>query len=150
MNTRLKLFLAAENISQAQFADKINVARGGISHILAGRNRPGYDFLKALMLHYPHLNIEWLMLGKGTMYKTETKAPASILPETEAVPAELPDLFTEHEKSEEISDTDAHVQENIVPLTALNTFNNIPQSAIKQRNVSKIIILFDDDTYQEM
>ena len=40
MNRRLLQFLAAENISQAAFADKIHVARASVSHILKGRNKP--------------------------------------------------------------------------------------------------------------
>ena len=69
MNTRLQQFLAAENITQAQLADSLNVARAGVSHIIAGRNKPSYDFLSALLHQYPTLNAEWLMLGKGKMYK---------------------------------------------------------------------------------
>ena len=68
MNTRLKQFLAAENISQSQFADTIKVVRASVSHVLSGRNNPGYDFIKAIMLGYPHLNMNWLMLGTGKMY----------------------------------------------------------------------------------
>lgn len=69
MNTRLQQFLAAENITQAQLADSLNVARAGVSHIIAGRNKPSYDFLTALLNRFPRLNIEWLMFGKGKMYK---------------------------------------------------------------------------------
>ena len=57
MNTRLKQFLAAENISQAQFADTIKVVRASVSHVLAGRNNPGYEVIKAIMDNYPSLNI---------------------------------------------------------------------------------------------
>lgn len=71
MNRRLLQFLQAENISQTQLADTLGVARGGVSNILSGRNRPGYDFLESLLLHYPSLNLEWLLTGKGRMYKGE-------------------------------------------------------------------------------
>ena len=70
MNDRLQQFLAAENINQAQFADSIGVARASVSHILAGRNKPGYDFLLNMMRRYPELNIEWLLSGTGKMYKS--------------------------------------------------------------------------------
>lgn len=72
MNRRLLQFLQAENISQTQLADTLSVARGSVSHILAGRNKPGYDFLESLMLHYPSLNLEWLLTGKGKMYHDST------------------------------------------------------------------------------
>ena len=67
MNRRLLQFLQVKNITQAQFADTLSVARGSVSHILSGRNRPGYDFLESLALHYPDLNIDWLLTGKGAM-----------------------------------------------------------------------------------
>ena len=69
MNRRLLQFLQAENLTQTQFADTLSVARGSVSHILAGRNKPGYDFLESLLLHFLRLNLEWLLTGKGRMYK---------------------------------------------------------------------------------
>ena len=72
MNRRLLQFLQAENITQTQFADTLGVARGSVSHILSGRNKPGYDFLESLLLHYPALNLDWLMTGKGRMYREES------------------------------------------------------------------------------
>ena len=85
MNKRLQQFLSAENISQSQFADRIGVGRANISHILSGRNRPGYEFIENLAREYPRLNLEWLLLGKGKMYKEETPLPASS-PSTPADP----------------------------------------------------------------
>ena len=139
MNTRLQQFLAAENISQASFADSLNVARAGISHILAGRNRPSYDFLAALMNRYPRLNIEWLMFGKGKMYKD--------LMETSEIAT---DLFDEDLFSSQISKEDKQVMENIEPSIEIKSLESKVQETVKQRNVKKIIILFDDNTYQEL
>ena len=69
MDKRLQQFLDAENISQAQLADTLGVARAGISHILSGRNKPGFDFLEAMAVHYPQISMDWLLTGKGRMYK---------------------------------------------------------------------------------
>ena len=139
MNTRLQQFLAAENISQAQLADSLKVARAGISHIMAGRNKPSYDFLAALMNRYPRLNIEWLMFGKGKMYKD--------LMETSEIAT---DLFDEDLFSSQISKEDKQVMENIEPSIEIKSLESKVQETVKQRNVKKIIILFDDGSYQEM
>jgi len=72
MNRRLEQFLAAENITQAQLADTLQVARASVSHILAGRNRPGFDFIESMALHYPELNLDWLVTGRGKMYNNES------------------------------------------------------------------------------
>lgn len=155
MNTRLKQFLAAENISQSQFADTIKVVRASVSHVLSGRNNPSYEFMRAIMLSYPQLNMEWLMLGKGKMYKDAAPAP---LPEQEqALPAsDL--LFTDFD----LDDTQSTVPESNISVTPpateahtqtlsdINTLKEVAQTIVKQRNVSRIIIMFDDGTYQEM
>lgn len=78
MNKRLLQFLEAENITQTQLADTLDVAKASVSNILAGRNRPGYDFIESLMLHYPALNIEWLITGKGKMYNNSDISGESI------------------------------------------------------------------------
>ena len=101
MDTRLQQFLDAENITQAQLADTLGVARAGISHILSGRNKPGFDFLEAMALHYPQISMDWLLTGRGRMYKD--------------VPAENP-VFS---------------------------------SAQAPRRVSKILVFYDDNTFEE-
>jgi hypothetical protein len=53
---------------------------------LAGRNKPGYDFLESLLLHFPRVNLEWLLTGKGRMY-------SDISPEEAQDPAQL-ELFS--------------------------------------------------------
>lgn len=70
MNERILSFLEAENISQAQFADSIGVARASVSHIISGRNKPGFDFIERTARRYPLLSLEWLITGKGPMYNS--------------------------------------------------------------------------------
>lgn len=155
MHNRLKQFLAAENITQAQFSNTIGIGKANISHVLAGRNKPGYDFIKAIMLGYPHLNINWLLLGTGKMY--EMAKPTFVKPTTnEALLFENDDLpLFEEEPVEEPSYTPQDVEEpvlneNIEVLTSMKESVKVVQSPVKQRKVSKIVILFDDGSFQEM
>jgi transcriptional regulator with XRE-family HTH domain len=149
MNTRLKQFLAAENITQAQFADSINVVRASVSHVLSGRNNPSFDFIKAMMLQYPNLNIDWLMFGKGKMYK-DNRAPETRTP--------VEDILFPPEPIEEVLTDDSslnsgHDNEELANITSsieFKTLNNTIQSPVNQRKVTKIIVLFDDGTFQEM
>ena len=69
MKERLLQFLKAENKSSAQFAEEIGVQPSGISHILAGRNKPSLDFILKMLEKYKFLSVEWLLFGKGSMYK---------------------------------------------------------------------------------
>lgn len=123
MNRRLLQFLQAENITQAQFADTLSVARGSVSHILAGRNKPGYDFLESLLLHYPRLNLDWLMTGKGRMYR-EDIAPE--LPENS--PGEL---FPQIQVSQQVVSSAP-----VVP-------------AAPPRKIEHITVFYSDNTFEE-
>ncbi len=71
MKERLMLFISRENISATTLADEIGVQRSSISHILSGRNNPSYDFIHKLITRYENLNLEWLITGKGDMYKPD-------------------------------------------------------------------------------
>lgn len=64
MNSRLQRFLDAENITQSQLAEKLGVAKASISHILAGRNKPGFDFIQSMAQCYPDMNLDWLIAEK--------------------------------------------------------------------------------------
>jgi transcriptional regulator with XRE-family HTH domain len=69
MKDRILAFLQNENKSYAQFAEEIGVQPSGISHILSGRNNPSLDFVTKMLHRYSSLSAEWLLFGKGPMYK---------------------------------------------------------------------------------
>lgn len=155
MNTRLKQFLAAENISQSQFADTIKVVRASVSHVLSGRNNPGYDFIKAIMSAYPSLSIEWLMLGKGKMYKeaaSDLPAPlpahsnGNLFPDDEIYP--VSEDFESLSSSNFIQEPVVMPEKRILEQSfTLSTRQEVP---VTQRKITKIIAFFDDGSYQEM
>jgi transcriptional regulator with XRE-family HTH domain len=69
MKERLLEFLRTENKSSAQLAEDIGVQASGISHILSGRNNPSLDFILKMLEKYQFLSTDWLLFGKGSMYK---------------------------------------------------------------------------------
>ncbi|MCF0173509.1 MAG: helix-turn-helix transcriptional regulator, partial [Bacteroidales bacterium] len=92
MEERLKLFLAMEGISPAILADRLGVQRSNISHLLAGRNKPSFEFINKLLVEYPKINPDWLILGKGKAYR-EDSSDGTEYPEKlpAAEPAPLPE-----------------------------------------------------------
>jgi transcriptional regulator with XRE-family HTH domain len=69
MKERLIEFLRNENKSSAQLAEEIGVQASGISHIISGRNNPSLDFVLKMLEKYQFLSTEWLLFGKGSMYR---------------------------------------------------------------------------------
>ena len=155
MNERLEQFLAAENISQAAFADKLKVTRPSISHILTGRNQPGYDFFARLIKNYPSLNIEWLITGKGRMYKdfgsgnTLFDSPGSEVtsvnqetPPDSPLPLEMPDSQELRAENGSFINEEPQSRPDVSPDTP-------PAMVHRQRKAVKIIVFYDDNTFEE-
>jgi len=139
MKDRILKFITQEGISATKFADEIGVQRSSVSHILSGRNNPGFDFIQKILNRYRALNAEWLIQGSGAMYKKNENAPViqdSIPPPKKEV--YQPDLFS---------------QKNIKPLTSQEPQISNPivhETEISaSRKVEKILIFYSDKTFEE-
>ena len=49
------------NLSASAFADKIEVQRSSISHILSGRNKPSLEFIQKVLTAFPKVSSDWLL-----------------------------------------------------------------------------------------
>lgn len=67
---RIEAIMKSLNLSARQFAEQIHVQPGTISNMMSGRNNPSYDVIKRIMERYPTLNPEWLIAGRGEMWRT--------------------------------------------------------------------------------
>ena len=146
MHNRLKQFLAAENISQAQFADRIKIGKANVSHVLAGRNKPGYDFISAIIAGFPQLNINWLFFGTGKMYNSTPSVPVSAEFDKQDT------VFQDYEPELLFANYDeepVHAP-NLQSSIASERLDDVIKVPVQQRSVSKIIIMFDDGTFQEL
>lgn len=167
MNQRLQQFIAAENLSQSQFADALGVARASVSHILAGRNKPGFDFIESMSRHYPSLNIEWLITGKGKMYKSQNSTTTAEIPPL-ASPAPAATAASAEPKSDAEADLFSAPEPKAVsvpapapapattpasapaPAIAASTKKERAQTSASTRNIEKIIVFYDDGSFQEL
>lgn len=162
MNNRLEQFLAAENISQSQFADTIDVARASVSHILAGRNKPGWDFLNSMLKHYPNLNIEWLLNGTGKMYKSMRSELRPAQPEEQLSSDLFSPVSTTGQAPQQptpaaTTPRESKIQEQTVPTNASTETSAsqdspavIAQQSDNQRKITKIVVFYDDNTFIEI
>lgn len=75
MKDRLQQILSAKSLSANRLADILEIQPSGISHILAGRNKPSIDFVCKLLKAFPDLNPDWFILGTGSMYRNSSDNP---------------------------------------------------------------------------
>lgn len=61
--------MKSEGLKSSQLADMLGVNPAGISHILAGRNKPGFDLLQKILRRFPRISPDWLLLDTGPMYR---------------------------------------------------------------------------------
>ncbi len=143
MKERLLNFLEVESLSAAKFADEIGVQRSSISHILSGRNNPGYDFFQKVLKRYPKLNAEWLLMGTGKMTKTAQQASlfqveTETVTENEEKPPGFPDIENKHLKSTQESTKESDFRPK-------HEINEISQA----KNIEKVVILYTDRSFKE-
>ena len=69
MEQRIKQLLGALGFTPAAFAERLKVQRSAISHLITGRNKPSFNLIQNILLAFPQINPDWLILGKGTMFR---------------------------------------------------------------------------------
>lgn len=77
---RLKKIMDYYAISATLFADKIDVQRSSISHILSGRNKPSLDFVLKITSVFEEVDLYWLLNGDGNFPKNASNASPSSTP----------------------------------------------------------------------
>ena len=137
MKERIIKFLREENKKPALFADEIGVQASGISHIISGRNNPSLDFIIKMLERYNYLSADWLLFGKGEMYKIKQN----------------PSLFGEHNLFTYTEDKSFKHSDNLENKDGGIITTQIPQESNEksriQKNVSKIVWFYDDNTFEE-
>jgi transcriptional regulator with XRE-family HTH domain len=140
MKDRILEFLKAENKSSAQFAEEIGVQPSGISHILSGRNNPSLDFVLKMLEKYHFLSTEWLLFGRGSMYKD----------------SRMQTLFEDsknlsQEKVTNIFENDGigKQNDNITAVSDLSDTHKERANTVKSGSLSRIIWFFEDNSFEE-
>lgn len=141
MNQRLQQLLDLESLSQAQFAEMIGVGRASISHILNGRNNPGYEIIQSILRKFPNISPDWLLLGKGKPYREKesdrtppspTLFPISLADEGQSKNIVNEDIATENDVFQASQDKAAPANADTCP-----------------KRIKRITVYYDDNTFEE-
>lgn len=92
---RLKTIMEYYEISAALLAEKIDVQRSSISHLLSGRNKPSLDFVIKILKEFPEVELYWLLNGVGNFPKENKSNATPTLFETKS---EDPKPIVQNEK----------------------------------------------------
>ena len=67
MKERITKIIQKEEMTAAQFAEKIGLSPSSLSHILNGRNNPSLDVVMKIHKACSYVNLPWLIYGEGEM-----------------------------------------------------------------------------------
>lgn len=132
VSERLFKLMEQEKLTAAKLADILEVQPSAISHILSGRNKPSFDFIQKLAINFPRLNIDWLITGKGNMYKVAVQQSLFDPPATLNHKADSPAT-----KISEKSDDAQKMQE----------FTNV-NNLVLTKTVKQIVFIYSDNTFE--
>lgn len=97
------------------FAKKIGIQRSTLSHVITKRNNPSLDLILKIHTAFPSVNMDWLLLGKGS----------SNLPKT------IIDTLEEKQDSKVSSDTNINsIEEDNLTTTPKNNKPSTSQKTI--------------------
>lgn len=69
MKDRIFLLIETKELTFGKFADEIGVERSTMSHIKSDRSKPSLDMAQKVLERYPEVSAEWLILGRGPMFR---------------------------------------------------------------------------------
>ncbi len=106
-------------LSASSLAEKINVQRSSISHILSGRNKPSLDFVVKILNTFPEVELFWLLngVGKFPQDKNTTDSSPTLLDDKKEIKESFP-------------------------------LKNITKSIDSGNNIEQIVIFFKDGTFK--
>ena len=141
MREKLLNLMKSEQLTASKLAELLDIQPSGISHILSGRNKPSFDLVQKILRRFPRVNPDWLLLDKDEMYRTIDIEPQ---------PATSQSISTE-----ELDETmqQSTVSGMTTPATNSTSASTPAQQiaaayAPKSGNVKRVIVLFDDHTFE--
>ena len=84
MKDRIRLLMEREKMSQKDFADMLGVPPATLSNIFAEKTKPTLPIAMKINDNFPNINLEWLLTGRGNMYKEGSEVASEAVCEAHA------------------------------------------------------------------
>ncbi|MBP6128533.1 helix-turn-helix transcriptional regulator [Flavobacterium sp.] len=143
---RLETIFEYYGLTASLFADKINVQRSSISHLLSGRNKPSLDFILKVIENFPEVELLWLLNGKGSFPKGEMGSNEKLTVSSEEKTGQ------EEEKTEQ--EIDLFSQKTTLFETLPEKKSNTPkiETEVKpmhsESKIERIVVFYNDGTFK--
>lgn len=141
MKDRIAHIMRAKNLKASDFAALLGIQPSGVSHILAGRNKPSLEFVKKIKEVFPEYNLDWIIFGTGPITTSEpfNNSPTSTQNPVPRIEDTIPFDF----ETEADIDTD--------PLSdslSLSDQNQLSKPNVNNNAVKSMLVLYEDGTFE--
>lgn len=162
ISKRIQDIMQLKGLNAAKFADAVEVQRSGISHILAGRNKPSLDLIQKILKAFDDVDADWLITGKGSLLKSAenrqsnnhstpvTKTPANV---TDVTYLPLSNTTQSAVRESEVSEG-----KNVDPTTLKQSFAKIQQvdsdpkkptpTRSSSHKLKQVILIYEDGLFE--
>ena len=142
MKDRIKKIMEKEGFNPASFADYLGINRQTMNATLGRNKTASINIVYAILEKYEDLNSDWLLLGKGPMYKGEKAFLQPDLFENIPVNAAKPADISEYSPKNIVQERKKDTQKIV------NKIDNIAQKT--STKIEKIIIFYTDKTFETL
>lgn len=135
MKDRIEHIMRAKNLKASDFAALLGIQPSGVSHILAGRNKPSLEFVKKIKETFPEYNLDWIIFGTGPMTTSEpfnvptTPSSNSSSPD----PGSIPIDFNDEPLQDDLSVIDP---------------TDVSEKVMNSNTIKSMVVLYDDGTFE--
>ena len=161
MIDRIRKIMEEEGMSSGKFADEVGIIDSRLSHYLSRRNKVTLELVTKILERFRGINSEWLLFGRGEMYKSADakgayREPDLFSPQPARQESPLNDNKADNSYSN-ITSSDFFEPEQVK--TAENDIETTDQylenqnvdvrkiSSKQQREIEKIIVMYSDFTF---
>lgn len=142
---RIATLIESLGMKTADFADKVGIQKSAVSHLIGGRNKPSFEVIGSMLQAFPELNPDWLILGKGDMWRKVETVPSTknSLPNQRAHSTSLKELVnaaplpntTSHTQ---IQNTESVESKPILKNTNVNSMQGLPSTSSDKPQIETI------------
>lgn len=150
--TRLQQIMDYYGLTASAFADKLEIQRSSVSHLLSERNKPSLDFILKLIEQFPEVDMYWITQGKGNFPPTP-----SVLKNTEVVKNQsvqtdlfgnmLTEIHIQKPKTEE-KEPEVIVEKQPEKHIENQSINEISDAKNSGKKINRIIFFYEDKSFE--
>ncbi len=148
---RLMKLMETEGLNAKQFANEVGIQAGTISNIVNGRNKPSLEVLQKVLHRFRTVSSDWMILDSGSMYRPIGEQQSHTL--FDELPVEPPMIV--HDESGRDEEKNETAQEHNYAgvkeqQNKVSPAGGARGEAIRNRKIEKIVVFFDDGTYEQL